>query len=319
MQIVRGTLARLWSEAAGKKREAAAEPARADRELLRRAQLALELARRTQGEPVEHGPAEAVACDLYCQAIYWGLVARRGASGEPEQSTLARELVSADPGLLQRCAGGVDESARLRARLEHSSFDALARLPAREQLTLLGELAAFADVLLDERNPERERIWKRRLLWTGAGIVLLSLLAIVWPRLRDRWYDHQDLARGKPWTASSLKDEGNCVSPAQRCDGGRGFFFHTEREKDPWLLIDLESPETISGVLVRNRRDCCRERAVPLVIQVSTDQEHWTEVARNDGEFGEWNATFAPVQARWVKLSVPRKSFLHLRRVRVLP
>jgi hypothetical protein len=53
MQIVRGALARLWPEVAGKKREATAEPARADRELLRRAQLALE--RRTLAEPVDVG------------------------------------------------------------------------------------------------------------------------------------------------------------------------------------------------------------------------------------------------------------------------
>jgi F5/8 type C domain-containing protein len=319
MQIVRGMLARLWSEAAGKKREAVAEPARADRELLRRAQLARELARRTLGEPIEHGPAEAIACDLYCQAIYWGLVARRGASGEPEQSTLARELASADPGLLQRCAGGVDEAARLSARLEQSSFDAFARLPAREQLSLLADLAPFADTLLDERNPERELTWKRRLLWTGAGILLLSLLAIMWPRVLDHWYDSQDLARGKPWTASSREGDSGCASPAQRCDGGEPFFFHTKREKDPWLVIDLEAVQTVSSVLVRNRRDCCRDRVVPLVIQVSTDQEHWTEVARNPDEFGEWKAKFAPVEARWIKLTVPKRTWLHLRRVRVLP
>jgi hypothetical protein len=318
MQIVRGALARLWPEAAGKKREATAEPARADRELLRRAQLALELARRTLNEPVEHGPAEAVACDLYCQAIYWGLVARRGPSGEQEQSTLAEELASADPALIERCAGGADAAARLSQRLEHSAFDALARLPAREQLALLGDLAVFADALLDERNPERERRWKRRLLWTSAGIVVLSLLAIAWPRILDRWYDRQDLARGKPWTASSTSDEVGCESPAQRCDNGN-FFFHTNGEDHPWLVIDLESAQTVSSVLVRNRRDCCRERAVPLVVEVSTDQEHWTEVARNAKEFGEWKADFAPVQARWVRLIVARSSYLHLRRVRILP
>jgi hypothetical protein len=319
MQIVRGALARLWPEVAGKKREATAEPARADRELLRRAQLALELARRTLNEPVEHGPAEAVACDLYCQAIYWGLVARRGPSGEQEQSTLVQELASADPALIERCAGGADAAARLSERLEHSAFDALARLPAMEQLALLADLAAFADALLDERNPERERRWKRRLFWTSAGIVVLSLLAIAWPRILDRWYDRQDLARGKPWTASSRADEGGCESPAQRCNGGDGFFFHTKREKDPWLVIDLDAPQTISSVLVRNRRDCCRERAVPLTIHVSTDQQNWTEVARNSEEFGEWKATFDAVEARWVKLSVPRRTWLHLRRVRVLP
>jgi len=319
MQIVRGALARLWSDGGSNKREVTAAPARSDRELMRRARLALELARRALNEPVEHGPAEAVACDLYCQAIYWGLVARRGASGEPEQSTLAAELASADPGLLERCAGGAGEAARLTARLEHASFSALARLPASERLALLADVQPFADALLDERDPERERTWRRRLLWTGAAIVILSACAIAWPRVISRWYDRQDLARGKPWKASSSDEQGGCVSPEQRCDGGESFFFHTKRQKDPWLSIDLEATETVSSVIVRNRRDCCRERVVPLVIQVSTDQENWTEVARNDADFGEWKANFDPVQARWVRLMVPRTSYLHLRRVRILP
>lgn len=316
MQIVRGALARLWSDGGRKNRDAAA--VHTDPELARRARLALELARRALSEPVEHGPADAVACDLYCQAIYWGLVARRGTSVEQGASTLAAELASADSGLVERCAGGADEAASLRARLEHTSFDALARLPARERLALLADVQLFAEALLNERDSERERVWKRRLLWTCAALGVLSLLVIAWPRVLDRWYDRQDLARGKPWTASSLAEEDNCESPAQRCGNG-SFFFHTKREKDPWLMVDLESTQRVSSVLVRNRRDCCRDRAVPLVIELSTDQEHWTEVARNDEQFGEWKATFEPVEARWVKLSVPRKTWLHLRRLRVLP
>jgi F5/8 type C domain-containing protein len=318
MQIVRGTLARLWSEAAGKKREAAAEPARADRELLRRARLALELARRTLSEPVEHGPAEAVACDLYCQAIYWGLVARRGASTEPEHSTLADELARAEPALLARCAGGEEEAARLSARLEHTAFDELARLPANGRLGLLGELGPFADALLNERDPERERVWRRRLLWTGGALVLASTALVAAPRVLDRWEQARDLAEDKPWTASSMEAE-VCTSPAQRCDESKDYFFHTQRQKNPWLSIDLEAVQTVSAVRVRNRRGCCSDRAVPLVVQVSSDNENWTEVARNEEDFSEWKAEFTPVEARWVRLMVPRTSTLHLRRVRVLP
>lgn len=319
MQIVRGALARLWADGGSNKREAAAEPARADRELERRARLALELARRTLNEPVEHGPSEAVACDLYCQAIYWGLVARRAASPEPEPSTLAGELARADRALLARCAGGEQEASRLVARLEQTTFAGLARLPARERLELLGELEPFAESLLHERDPERERIWKRRLLWAAAALVLGSVVLIAAPRVIDRWEQSRDLADGKPWTASSADPRSPaCTSPRQVCEES-GFFFHTKRQKSPWLAIDLESVQTVSGVRVRNRRGCCTDRAVPLIVQVSTDNEHWTEVARTDEDFGEWKPDFSPVEARWVRLLVPRTSVLHLRRVRVLP
>jgi len=72
-------------------------------------------------------------------------------------------------------------------------------------------------------------------------------------------------------------------------------------------------------VLVDNRLDCCRERAIPLVVEVSTDQKEWRQVAVRHQLFDTWRADFPRVETRWVRLSVPRKTFLHLSRVRLLP
>jgi F5/8 type C domain-containing protein len=313
MQFLQRSLDRFRSN--GGKKDASKQ----DPELRRRACLARELARRALVEPVEHGPADAVACELYRQAIYWGLLARRGAeSGDVERAALADLFADADPALVERYAGGPGEAARLRSRLEQASFTAFADLPASERAALLGDAERFAYALLNERDAERERLWTRRLLWTGAALVLASAALIVAPRAIDRWEQSRDLARGKPWTISTTELP-ICNSPAQVCDEGKDYFFHTQRQKNPWLSIDLESLQKVSAVRVRNRRGCCSERAVPLVVQVSTDGESWTEVARTDEEFSEWKAEFSPVEARWVRLLVPRTSTLHLRRVRVLP
>jgi hypothetical protein len=56
------------------------------------------------------------------------------------------------------------------------------------------------------------------------------------------------------------------------------FAFHTEAETNPWVTIDLGGLASITGVLVRNRSDCCQERADTLRLQISTDGKTWQPV-----------------------------------------
>jgi hypothetical protein len=72
-------------------------------------------------------------------------------------------------------------------------------------------------------------------------------------------------------------------------------------------------------VRVTNRQDCCGERAIPLLVEVSTDRQRWTTVARREDAFGTWRAQFGKQTARWVRLRVDRRSYLHLYDVLVLP
>jgi hypothetical protein len=126
------------------------------------------------------------------------------------------------------------------------------------------------------------------------------------------------LALGKPWQASSVF-AGSCDSPAQDCPGENNFFIHTQQENEPWLEIDLKSVQKFSSAHIVNRTDCCADRVVPLILEVSNDQKHWREVTRNTQPFRDWSPSFAPVSARWLRLRVPRYSMLHLKRVRVFP
>jgi hypothetical protein len=70
---------------------------------------------------------------------------------------------------------------------------------------------------------------------------------------------------------------------------------------------------------VTNRDDCCLERAVPLVVEVSDDRKKWRTVARRADSFREWEGKFAPLKARYVRLRVDRHSILHLAKVSVRP
>lgn len=127
-----------------------------------------------------------------------------------------------------------------------------------------------------------------------------------------------DLAAKKPWRASSKYAD--CHPERFDCGGAKtGIFFHTNLDAEPWVEIDLLAPTTFSSASVGNRLDCCQERAVPLILEASDDRTTWRELARHDTVFAKWNPTFAPVTARFLRLRVPRESFLHLDTFKVHP
>jgi hypothetical protein len=209
----------------------------------------------------------------------------------------------------------------LEQRLCTETFvDFAAREPA-DASGLAKELGAFARALIRQLELSRGRLDRkaasRSLRWLAGALLVLGLLnfVLIFP---DLWAARRDLAVGKPWVASSTWG-GGCESPLQDCPGDGNYFVHTQPENEPWFELDLRSPQTISGVQVVNRVDCCTERAVPLVLEVSTDHKKWREVIRSTQPFREWKASFASVTARWVRLRIPKYGTLHLKRVRILP
>ena len=119
------------------------------------------------------------------------------------------------------------------------------------------------------------------------------------------------LAEGRPWKASSalpgFPRSGTVMAlPVQ------DFFCHTEEEEGPWVEIDLGSARQVRTVTVGNRLDCCAERALPLVVEVGTDGGKLVEVARRTLPFGVWSEPIRPQLARYVRIRVAGKSYLHL-------
>ncbi len=290
----------------------------------REANLCLELGRAALEplQPLEFGPAHGAACELYRQAIYWALLAK-SAPAEPtkEKKTFAELWDSHDRASLLKAAGNDASSLdNLGVALKGKDFVDFAELSpttARELSATLRHLAEALVEALDPAQMEVERIWMRRMTRIGAllAVAVVALIASVFvAEARER---SRDVALGKPWETSTRWGEG-CNSPEQTCNNSPQFFFHTLEENDPWVMIDLQEPTRISGVRVENRGDCCQERAIPLVVDVSNDKQKWTEVARRTTDFGTWKASFPATEARYVKLHVPRVTNLHFKRVRVL-
>jgi hypothetical protein len=287
---------------------------------------AAQLARRAR-DPLERASSDAIACELARQSVYWSLRALEAAgdrapgAGEPARQAPSLMTVwsRADRASL-RAACDAATLERFERELLDTSFAALA---ARAPSDLAGTTTAaltLSDALAARVEQSRTRaatlIWQR-VARVGALLALpLALFAVLGLRSALNPYA-RDIAHGKPWRASSAYFPG-CVSPSQTCNPTAGFFFHTIAEANPWLEIDLGAARSFTGARVLNRTDCCREQAVPLLLEVSDDHVKWRVVAEQTHDFTYWNASFPAVQARWVRLRVPRHSVLHLREVLVL-
>jgi hypothetical protein len=312
--------------AIGKARAAVLAPSERTRELERRARLAADLGRRVlePGDRVAASEAGAVACELHRQSIFWTLSVEveatlpRATSGSDCFSEIWRSVRREE---LRRTAGDEESLAMLEEALLGRDFAYYAELPNEQQETVGKALRGFAEGRLQALDAPRiavEKIELQRMMRVGL-LVLTAIMIVVWPAVAFyRWREDRDLARGKPWRASSI-GYGGCESPKQECPEGPEFFFHTGEESNPWLEIDLGKSLEFSGTEVVNRKDCCEERAVPLIVEASDNHAAFRELSRREDAFETWRAHFAPVHARWLRIRAPRTTYLHLRAVRVLP
>jgi hypothetical protein len=284
------------------------------------------------------GDTRHIACGLFVESIAWslrrasvssGAEAVAAPAGEAKGSATAGErpptsdelekLIATHQALLLAAAKDRERLNRVSKHLLARDFEATT-FPADELETAARELRQVAEGMLrlaGQSSAALDLVIVQRLYRMGALALLLLAavwaVGVVWRRLELR----ADLAAGKPWVASSVYEPG-CRSPARHCAPDKGYFFHTQEEMNPWVEIDLLKNERFSAVSVVNRQDCCGERSVPLLVEVSTDHQTWRELARRRDTFQHWKASFAPVSARWVRLRVARQSLLHLNDVHVL-
>lgn len=268
------------------------------------ARLLLEVARRV-AEPVEafpDGSRTAVRLGLYRDAVYWLLVASRPGGDEP--TDLAAAWAGAEPERLRRAAhDDISLESLKRTLVEHTRPDPLD--VAEEDAA---RARAFAEALLAEMDGPRRRVDRTVLQrWWRIGLVALVLLAAVLGIRKIAM--GPNLLAGKPMRVSS--SWAGCAQDA----GCQAMLFHTDPELNPWVEFDMGTPKTFRRLEVTNRGDCCGERAVPLVAEISTDRVNWKEIGRQETEFSTWTLKFAPKTARYLKLRVPRHSTFHLKDV----
>lgn len=285
---------------------------------LRHARATSELAGRVL-EPVDPlwaEPAYWLSTLLYREAAYWALLAQDEAlTGDGLPAVFAASPRS----LLLFAADGESGLAEVeRILLKAQSTEDADEQPEKQRCDA-AVARAFVDALIRNKLALHERVrWVvlKRWLRTGPALVLLlAAIVLIVSVVRDTTRP-TDLAKGKPWRLSS--SAGECRPDQNSCLGGpTNIFFHTNHEHQPWFELDLQGPRSFSVVEIENRTDCCPDRAIPLVVEVSNDRQSWHEVGRRTEAFDEWRAEFPPQTARYVRTRVLRHSALHLVRLSV--
>ena len=166
----------------------------------------------------------------------------------------------------------------------------------------------FAQALLAELDAPKRRV-ERTLFqrWWRVSLVVL-LLAIAAMGVRKLSLGPNLLA-DKPMRVSS--SWAGCSQDA----GCQAVLFHTDPRLNPWVEFDLGARKTFSRLEVTNRSDCCSERAIPLVAEISDDRATWTQIGRNGTRILHLDAEFPPKTARYLKLRIARLSTFHLKDV----
>jgi hypothetical protein len=167
--------------------------------------------------------------------------------------------------------------------------------------------SGFGEDVDGDRDAEDAQEARRRVRIVGLAAGALAIVGVVYGifwALPDR---HHFRASSGAWGFPTAGLVGT--------HGDQGLFFHTAEEDHPWVEIDLGDVHEIDRVMVENRDDMGPERAIPLVVEVGDAEQHYHEVARRTEAFDHWTATFARQPARYVRLSVPRKTMFHLKSV----
>jgi hypothetical protein len=287
---------------------------------------ALELARRALGEAQTlAGEVGGRSLALLCYRSALVILARtlraqRGStpSGEVAASTEADAGVTSFVAFFPRDL--FDDSWLTKARPFLASIldapapeaEVLGLAPAREQRAI--ELMDTACVVLLsalERGSAPHGRQRRRVALARAGVVALGAWLLLSLSLRD------NLALRKTVSVTST-DESAKVPAYRVVDGNRtNLGFHSKNLVDQALTIDLGGIERVSRIDVYNRKDCCQARAVPLRLELSTDGNAFSLIDRRLEPFNVWRAEFAPVPARFVRLTREGKEFFHLAEVEV--
>ncbi|MBO6103259.1 MAG: discoidin domain-containing protein [Opitutales bacterium] len=100
--------------------------------------------------------------------------------------------------------------------------------------------------------------------------------------------------------------------------GGGAFAFHTKKEANPFLILELAGPFNITGVEILNRSDDQGSRTSPLAMYFSEDGETWSRVWGSSKCLPRWRILFEnPKRAKFVKIVLEKTEFFHLKGLKV--
>lgn len=271
-------------------------------------------------EPLRRSDGSRAALSLAREAAAWAAKAHLSRSGRDPGTDLGAlwESFLASPVAAQVERSLGQDFTKAIELVQAHPLEALAPAPATSKADLAATRKLVAALLtpLDEATRLANAVHLRRLLRIGTALALVLALTTASVLAIGAWLRGPNLALHKATASSSAY--GNQRSTKGAVDGIRSTHgFHTDEEQNPWLSIDLGSVESIGSVVVHNRSDCCQDRAIPLVVETSLDGQQWTQVAKRQKSFSRWKASFPTTDARFVRLTVHKRTYLHLNEVEI--
>ena len=232
-------------------------------------------------------------------------------------------------------AEAIDEIRSLRSRLsdEHrASLDAslaergqsfLSQLDAKNRRRAAQVLGRTADELRtpfyrEQLQVERRRFWR----WVGIGAALLAVfvLCVLGARWVEAYRQRDNLAFHRPVQASST-EEVAYLNTDRLVDGvvDNVGFHTTAADPSPSATIDLGASKRFGTVVIHNRADCCQERQVPMVLEVSEDGVKFERLAERAVKFDAWTVDNLQARGRYVRLRLEGSGMFHLAEVAIYP
>ena len=263
----------------------------------------------------------ASALSLLREAVALSASAALVAGPEPEVGALqAAEAAARLDRLVESGAlpGAAEPLNAFKSVLVDSDPLALDRLPAEEANQARSAGERLVSILLRPIETRTVRaIRVQRVL--RIGLVALGVCAAIWVLVTSA-FEPRNMALHKPVTASSRYP--NTPECTGLVDGSKSgpYGCHTGIEQNPWVAIDLQKPYSIREIIVYNRSDGWQEDVLPLTLELSEDGRTFQEVGNQTTLFTDskpWKLQLNGRSARYVRLTVKRRSYIALHEVEV--
>ena len=209
----------------------------------------------------------------------------------------------------------VEHSELLMALLGPERNPAMAKLSDDERESFAAGLHDLVMRLAEPLEFEAHRLG-RALFARWSRVLVVALVLLVGAGFGGRW-----LAKklGKPNVALratvsvSSQFPGQGVDHTLLVDGDPDTMgFHTMDGGQQWVILDLGKVRKFDKIVIYNRPDGFEERAVPLKVEVSNDNQNYKQIAERKESFDKWTKKGLKAEGRYVRLKNTPPNFFHL-------
>jgi hypothetical protein len=206
----------------------------------------------------------------------------------------------------------------LVAMLGADRLATMTRLSDDERKSFAVAVHDFAMDLAEPLDLAAHRLgWALFARWVRVSLAGLVAVAFIW--FAASWLlerSSPNLALHRPVAASSTNGYG--PDPNKLVDGITDeIAFHSNAGDQQWVVIDLGEVKKFDKIVVYNRPGCCAERAVPLKVEVSDDNQNFKQIAERVEIFDKWKARDLNAEGRYVRLKNTPPNFFHLAEVEI--